>query len=293
MQYYYTTLLIARKLLGSHISFHFSNPLYHSLHRFDANFRIYLPFPTSVENQLFPSDPNVCIILADRPPGESTCHCPPPLSPPPPSPVSTRRSRKSPASNRLVVIYSTGGRARTSFVACIYIYIYKCVEIFRERVEFAARDSFLSVSIESFVSARFQRVISRGKFDRSDDNSLLCPRLLLYSFVYSPPPPPPEIYKAVRFQMYNRIYNWILHNSSIEAHRARLPSCLPSFLPSLRELCPRYIRFGAHVQRKRWKLDRYPPFERPPPPISPIHDYTSDDIFPQTFPLTFVSSNED
>lgn len=287
MQYYYTTLLIARKLLGSHISFHFSNPLYHSLHRFDANFRIYLPFPTSVENQLFPSDPNVCIILADRPPGESTCHCPPlPLLSRPDDPVS----RLLRIDWSLFILQVAVHEPLSSLV---YIYIYKCVEIFRERVEFAARDPFLSVSIESFVSARFQRVISRGKFDRSDDNSLLCPRLLLYSFVYSPPPPPPEIYKAVRFQMYNRIYNWILHNSSIEAHRARLPSCLPSFLPSLRELCPRYIRFGAHVQRKRWKLDRYPPFERPPPPISPIHDYTSDDIFPQTFPLTFVSSNED
>lgn len=154
----FTTLLIACNLLASHISFHFSNPSYHSLHRFDANFRIYLS--TSVENQLFP---NVCIILTDR-----RIHVPLPSSSPP-SPVSTRSSRKSPASNRLVVIYSTGGRART-FRRYIYTYIciYKCVQIFRES---GIRDPFLfgfSVSSRSneksrieFRHLRFHRILLR------------------------------------------------------------------------------------------------------------------------------------
>lgn len=124
----FTTLLIACNLLASHISFHFSNPSYHSLHRFDANFRIYLS--TSVENQLFP---NVCIILTDR-----RIHVPLSSSSPP-SPVSTRPSRKSPASNRLVVIYSTGGRARTSLY--IHIYVYISAWRYFERVEFAILSS--------------------------------------------------------------------------------------------------------------------------------------------------------
>lgn len=114
----------------------------------------------------------------------------------------------------------------------MYIYIYKCVEIFRERVEFAARDPFLSVSIESFVSARFQRVISRGEIRSIRRQFSSLPAFIIIFFRLLAPSSFSEIYKAVRFQMYNRIYNWILHNSSIEAHRARLPSCLPSFLSS-------------------------------------------------------------
>lgn len=141
----FTTLLIACNLLASHISFHFSNPSYHSLHRFDANFPIYLS--TSIQNQLFP---NVCIILTDR-----RIHVPLPSSSPP-SPVSTRRS----VSRLLEIDWSLfilQVAVHEPFVVIYtHICIYKCVEIFRES---GIRDPLLfrfSVSSRSNEKSRIE-----------------------------------------------------------------------------------------------------------------------------------------
>lgn len=113
-------------------------------------------------------------------------------------------------------------------------------------MEFAARDPFLSVSIESFVSARFQRVISRGKFDRSDDNSLLCPRLLLYSFVYSPPPPPLRYIKRYLSRcITGYIIGFCIIHRSKRTELVSRRAFLPSFLPC--ENCARDIYDSART----------------------------------------------